>query len=219
MASQFTTISAEDKAIIFHAEKSLLFFKGSTWVKKENPKFDVGMGSFDGAENCDIVGLFLLSQIQHLDTNIGLYRDDGLAASCLSAQQTDAAKKEICRIFNSNGLRITIEANVNTVNFLDITMDLQTCTYKPFMKDQSNPQYIHVNSNHPPNILKNIPVAVNKRLNEISSNEYIFNEAVKPYQEALIKSGYKHNLKFEPNNNNQLTNKKKCRNRRLLPQM
>ena len=39
------------------------------------------MGSYDGAESCDIVGLFLLSQLQDLDIDIGLYRDDDLGAS------------------------------------------------------------------------------------------------------------------------------------------
>ena len=37
------------------------------------------MGSFDGAEVCELVGLYLLSQLQHLAMNVGLYRDDGLA--------------------------------------------------------------------------------------------------------------------------------------------
>ena len=35
------------------------------------------MGSYDGAETSELVGSFLLSQLQNLDINIGLYRDDG----------------------------------------------------------------------------------------------------------------------------------------------
>ena len=46
------------------------------------------MGSFDGAEVCELVGLYLLSQLQHLDMNVGLYRDDGLAVTKLSPQNT-----------------------------------------------------------------------------------------------------------------------------------
>ena len=38
---------------------------------------DVAMGSFDGAETCELVGLFLLSQLTHLDVNVGLYRGEG----------------------------------------------------------------------------------------------------------------------------------------------
>ena len=43
--------------------------------------FDVAIGSFDGAEICELVGLFVLDKLA-LDLencNVGLYRDDGLA--------------------------------------------------------------------------------------------------------------------------------------------
>ena len=36
------------------------------------------MGSYDGAETCELVGNFLLSQLQHLNINVGLYRDECL---------------------------------------------------------------------------------------------------------------------------------------------
>ena len=45
-AKSITTIE-EVIATIFHARKSLLFDKTSTWVKKDNPNFDVTMGSVD----------------------------------------------------------------------------------------------------------------------------------------------------------------------------
>ena len=38
----------------------LLFDKDNVWVKQDNSKFDVSMGSYDGAELCDLVGLYLL---------------------------------------------------------------------------------------------------------------------------------------------------------------
>ena len=78
---------------------------------------------------------------------------------------------------------------MNTVEFLDVTE-----TFSPFMKANSNPIYVHAQSNHPPSILKNIPLAVNRRLCEISSNGDIFKKAIPPYQEAL----HSHILKFEP---------------------
>ena len=39
------------------------------------------MGSYDGAEICELVGLFILKQLGKTfgNKNIGLYRDDGLA--------------------------------------------------------------------------------------------------------------------------------------------
>ncbi len=42
--------------------------------------FDVTMGSFDGAELCELVGLFLLNELSQIfdKDHVGLYRDDGL---------------------------------------------------------------------------------------------------------------------------------------------
>ena len=48
---------------------------------KTTSAFDVTMGSYDGAEICELVGLYLLSQLQNLNINVGLYRDDGLAVT------------------------------------------------------------------------------------------------------------------------------------------
>ena len=64
-----------------HALKSLLFDKTSVWVKKDNPDFDVTMGSYDGAEVCQLVGLYLLNLLTNEfgKGNIGLYRDDDLS--------------------------------------------------------------------------------------------------------------------------------------------
>ena len=39
------------------------------------------MGSFDGAETCELVGLFVLSQLKDLNIDVDLYRD-GVGATC-----------------------------------------------------------------------------------------------------------------------------------------
>ena len=56
-----------------HARKSLLFDEGSTWIKKvPEDNFDVSMGSYDGAEICELVGLYLLNQLsrEHEKSNL-----------------------------------------------------------------------------------------------------------------------------------------------------
>ena len=77
-------------------------------------------------------------------------------------------------------------------------MDLHTELHKPFMKLNNFPQYVHSQSNHPPNIIKNIPIGIERRLSAISANEEIFTHAAPVYQEALSKNGYKHQLKYNP---------------------
>ena len=88
------------------------------------------MGSYDGAETYELVGSFLLSQLQGLNANIGLYRDDGLAITNATPRETENIRKEICRIFNNNGLRITIEANKQIINFVEVTFKVPIFTHE-----------------------------------------------------------------------------------------
>ena len=75
---------------------------------------------------CELVGLFLLSQMQDLNINIWLYRDDRLAITRQTLKEVVMTKKGLCKIFRENGLRITVEANKPVVDFLDITLNLRT---------------------------------------------------------------------------------------------
>jgi hypothetical protein len=65
-AKQHTKVTEKEITIIKHARKSLLFNQSTEWVKRnsENELFDVTMGSFDGAEICELVGLYLLHKLQ-----------------------------------------------------------------------------------------------------------------------------------------------------------
>ena len=130
--------------------------------------------------------------------NIGLYRDDGLAAFNAKPREMERIKKEICKVFRDNGLKITVETNTTKVNFLDVTLDLRSGKFYPYIKEGNIPLYIHQESNHPPSILRNIPESINKRLSEISSDKESFDSAKGVYQEALDKSGYHHKLSFTP---------------------
>ena len=71
----------EHKIVIKHARKSLLFNNKQIWVKKKNSLFDVIIGAFDGAEVCELVGTFLLSQLSqdYNKVTFGLFQNDGLA--------------------------------------------------------------------------------------------------------------------------------------------
>jgi hypothetical protein len=71
---------------------------------------------------------------------------------------------------------------------------------------------VHSKSNHPPSVLRNIPLSINKRLTEISSDQDLFEQASPPYQQALDKSGYNHKLQFKYPLN--LTNNKNTRSRK-----
>ena len=72
-------------------------------------------------------------------------------------------RQKVVTIFGEFGLRITSTANLKVVQFLDVTLDLESEVYKPYIKPGDRPLYVNSQSNHPPSILKNIPLAVNKR--------------------------------------------------------
>ena len=198
-ASDYDNITTDERNIIIHAKSSILIHNHQPWQKKGNTTFDVTMGSYDGAETCELVGNFLLSQLQDLNVNVGLYRDDGLAITDATPRDAENIKKEICRIFNNNGLRITIEANKQVINFLDVTFNLNRSSYQPFTKPNTSLQYVHRESNHPPTTTKNISAGNNKRLSSLSSDKTSFDQAAPPYHKALDEIGYHYTLNYEPN--------------------
>ena len=57
------------------------------------------------------------------------------------------------------------------------------------MKPNNKLSYVHRQSNHPPALLKNIPLNINKRLTNISFSKEVFDESIAPYQQALNESG------------------------------
>ena len=181
------------------AKNTLLYNKSQPWCKKNPPNFfDVTMGSYDGAESCELVGLFILFKLSKLNVNLGLYRDDGLAVSNKPRKQIDNLKKQIKKTFNDLGLNITIAANLKIVDFLDVTLELNTGLHKPFLKPNNTIQYVHTSSNHPKHIIANIPKGVEDRLSLLSSNEEIFKKSIPPYQEALKRAGHTHIFNFNP---------------------
>ena len=80
------------------------------------------MGSYDGAEMYELIGLYLLSQLTHLDIIIGLYIGDDLATCSLTPKQVETIKQEISKIFKHTGLKIIIQANKKSTDFLDVTL-------------------------------------------------------------------------------------------------
>ena len=68
--------------------------------------FDVAQGSWDGAEVTDLVGLYLLSKMQHLEEmNYSLYRDDRLAVTELHGKAAEGLKQKISRVFQARPSR------------------------------------------------------------------------------------------------------------------
>jgi len=66
------------------------------------------MGAPDGAEICELVGLFLLKEIRDTfpDLKSGLYRDEGLGyvSARMTGHRLDKIRKQLIALFKQHGL-------------------------------------------------------------------------------------------------------------------
>ena len=109
---------------------------------KKSGLFDVTVGASDGAEICELVGLYLISLIRERfpELDFGLYRDDCLAAHRrIPGPRLDRIRKDLIALFKTLGLQITIETNLLIVNFLDVTLNLDKGKFSPYRKPNDTP--------------------------------------------------------------------------------
>ena len=71
-------------------------------------------------------------------------------------------RKKIIETFKKYGLAITIKTNRCVVNFLDIQFNLLNSTFKPYRKPNNEPVYVHKDSNHLLQVLKELPKTIGK---------------------------------------------------------
>ena len=207
-AKEITDNSREDIQIMYHARKSFLFSNEKPWMKREGKLFNVTMGAYDGAEVCELVGIFMLNKIseKYDKNNIGLYRDNGLAVfKTMSDPESERIKKNFQSLFKKYGLEIIIECNKKVVDYLDVTFNLKDGTYKSNHKPDNKISYINVQSNYPPNIIKQLPKTIERGLSTNFSNETILIEAAPLYE----KTGYDVKLKNNPDKKTKQKNRKK----------
>ena len=92
-----------------------------------DPDFDVTMGNFDGAEICELVGVYILNVLgdKYGEERVGLYRDNGLACfENASGPQAGKIRKDVIKIFKEEfNLIVTSETHLKIVF---------RCNLKPF---------------------------------------------------------------------------------------
>lgn len=113
--------------------------------------------------------------------------DDGYAIlQNANVHLADKKRKEIINEFNKICLKITIQVSFKTVNFLEVSFDMDNETYNPYHKPNESPKFINSNSYHPKNNV------------------------------ALQASSYDERLSFIPKNNSNVPNRRKNRNRKTI---
>ena len=148
-------ISDDDKKVIYHARKSLLYNEGSTRMKKGR-LFDVTMGTYDGVEACKLVGTLDKIRVKYKNS-IGLYRDDLFSVlKNKSGTQLKRIKKSLQKTVKDFGLEILAESNWRILNYLDVTLNLDDSYFKLYHKTDDVTQYFSKESNHSPYLMKHL---------------------------------------------------------------
>ena len=101
------------------------------------------------------------------------------------------------RLFKEYDLEIAAESNQKIVNYLDVTLNLKDGTFRPYHKPDDQIQYIHTESNHPPNIIKHIPASIETCLSNLPSTEIILKESTTHYENNLRQYEYSKKQKLE----------------------
>ena len=98
-------------------------------------------------------------------------------------------------------------------DFLDATLNFNSESYYPYRKPNDRPVYIHTQSNHPPNIIKNLPASISRCLTDISSDETAFGDAKPIHDKALADSCFCEMTEFLEDRKSS-SEKRKRKNRR-----
>ena len=130
-----------------------------------------------------------------------------------SGRIADQTRKLLHRIFDEQfGLKITAEVNHQSVNFLDITLDLSDGSYRPYRKPSNDPIYVNSHSNHPPSIIRQLPESSNKRISQLSPDELSFNLSAPVYEAALQRRNYHTTLKYNSSTTSNTMGRNRPRN-------
>ena len=174
------------------------------------------MRSFDGAEICELVELFIQGSLENIlcKRNFGLYQDEGLILLRKLNGQSKQTKrrKAISKIFKDIAFGIDIQTNLKEVDFLDVTLNLQNVTYCPYKKPDDNLLYIHSYRTINHKSSNSYQISIFERLSNKSSNQEISNTAEAECEDALKKSGYNVDLKYTNNK----SEKPKTRKRNMI---
>ena len=175
------------------------------------------MGSNDTAEIFELVSLYILHKLgeKYGKERIGLYRDDGLACfENTSCPEVERIRKAFIKLFKKEfSFNIVF---IKVANFLDLKLNLSNGKYEPYNKPDNKPLYINVKSNHPPNIIKNFPKIISRRINKLSSDKTVFNNSKELFNNTLFNSGFDHKIKFQPLTENKDLSRDKNRGRKIV---
>ena len=98
---------------------------------------------------------------EHINKSYRLYRDEYLAIlKNNSGPEAEKLKKKFQNLVKEKDLDIVVQCNLEITNYLDITLNLNDDLNRPYRKTNEKTNYIHVNLDHPPWVMKEIPWSI-----------------------------------------------------------
>ena len=86
-------------------------------------------------------------------SNFRFYRDTGTALlGNLNRKQTDRVRKNIIGVFKDIGFSLGIETSLKEVDLLDVSLNLQNGTYRPYKKPNDRLPHIQKQKQTPNSI-------------------------------------------------------------------
>ena len=89
--------------------------------------FDATMSSYDGAEDCELVRLFILDSLAKKSGKgkVGIFGYDRLPLlKNTTARAGDESRKNVINVFGHFGLKVTAQTNQKITSILHITLNL-----------------------------------------------------------------------------------------------
>ena len=130
--------------------------------------------------------------------------------------QLEKIKKSLQKTFKDFGLEITAESDLKILVSLDVTLNLNDGSFRPWDKSDDVIQYINKEFNHHPNLIKQLPASIVKRISSNSFDEKIFQESSIYYEDTWNKATYIDKVAYHvPSASNQ-ENKNKNRQRNFV---
>ena len=125
------------------------------------------------AELCELVGRFIFDNMNKFFKFIKCCKGDGLATleNC-NGHLNNKFRKDLIKLFKDHDVQIIFQCYLKTVDFFDLTCDLQKKLHKPYKKPNNSPKYL---SNHPPNIITQPQKSIAIRTPELKIHILVLN--------------------------------------------
>ena len=105
---------------------------------------------------------------------------------------------------------------MKVVNYLGVTFNLNDGLYQPYRKPNHEARHIHIQSDHPTSITKQLPRSIENHLSQLSSSKDTFYETTPYYEQRLAICGYNEKLTYQQQGENIENNKNIGKNRKHI---